>query len=230
MKETQKPSVSSKKTASEKPAGKNVKGKEVKITLPPLRLQPGTMAILVILVIIFYFVGSRFNGLIVAAKVGKKPIFTWNIAQTMVQRYKGSALSDLVYEQLIHQEATEKGVTSSNDEVQAEIDTITQGVGGQEELNIILKQRGMSYAEFERSVELQVLSRKLIEAQVEVAESEIDALIQNYGENLTATDSAGQRAEAREILEEQKAAELSQTFFEDLKEKVGVSYYVQYGQ
>ena len=215
-----------KKTAS---SSKN-EAKQIKITLPRLNLKPGPMAILIILVIIFFFVGTRFNGMIAIGKVGKKPIFAWDVAQTLWQRYRGTALNDLIYENLLIQKAKEVQVTVSQEEIAAEIETITQGVGGQEALNKLLTQRGLSYNEFNRSIKLQVLSKKLIEQEVEITDLEVEAFLNNYGTNLTATDSAGKDTEAREILKDQKVAEISQTYFEDLKDEVGVEYYVEYGQ
>ncbi|MCJ7827636.1 SurA N-terminal domain-containing protein [Patescibacteria group bacterium] len=206
------------------------KPKNITCPLPSLNLKPAPLAILVIMVFIFFFVGTKFNGLVAVAKVGKKPVFAWDVAQSLWQRYRANALNDLVYESLVVQTAQEMGLTVTDEEVTERVNLIVENSGGQEELNNFLAQQGMRYEDYLHNIKISLLGMKIVENQVEIKETEIDALIREYGANLTATDEADQREEARQVLEDQKASELYQTIFEDMSEKVGVSYYVKYAQ
>jgi len=63
---------------------------------------------------------------------------------------------------------------------------------------------------------------------LENSENEIDAYLKQYEDQLTATDSAAKRDEAKENLKNQKMNEAYSTFWAELKEEAKINQFINF--
>ena len=83
-------------------------------------------------------------------------------------------LNQLVIEELLNQEANERGIKVSSKEVNEGIAKIIDKVGGKDKLNEILKQNGLSPSQFREDVRKQVRMQKLAKTAGKIDISEAD--------------------------------------------------------
>jgi len=194
----------------------------------PLSISKPVMIFLAILVVVFFLIGTQFNGIILAAKVNKKPVYTWEFAKHLVSRYSQKAMDDLVRQKLIEEEAEKNQISVSEEEITSEIEAIRQEIGGQEALDKILKQEGISATDFKQEAKFQVLIKKILEKRTTITDREIEAFITQYEAQMEATDEAGLKKEALAILESQKMSEGYALLFSELKEKALISQFLNF--
>lgn len=190
--------------------------------------SPVLLAFLFFLVLIAFILGYKFKGLIVVATVNKKPISTWQFGRYLWRQYGQRAFDELILETLVGQEAQNNQVDVSLVEIQEEIKRIKEEIGGQEAFEEVLESQGLTEKEFEEKIKLQLVIEKLLEKKISITEREIEVFIKQYEAQLEATDEAGQKKEAQEILKSQKMAESYQSFFPELKEKAKIVEFLKF--
>ncbi len=96
--------------------------------------------------------------------------------------FKHKVVSELIVKAIIDDEIAKRGITASKEEIQNELKSVIDKVGSKEELNRILKQRGVSNNEFMQDLETQAKIRKLVNSiqKIEVSDSEAEKY---YNEN-----------------------------------------------
>lgn len=187
--------------------------------------KTGLVAIILGLIIIGLLAINK--GLIVAAIVDNKPIFRWTMNQALVSRYGNQTLENLVTEQLIAAEAKRLRVEVTQSEIDAEQQKILQSFGGNVTLEEVLKFQGMTKADFDQQIRLQMLLTKLIGKDVTITDEEINAYIADNKAVLVATETEGMRQEAKDALILQKVGENLQPWFTALKEKAKIYRFVK---
>lgn len=89
--------------------------------------------------------------------------------------YKEKVVKELIVKSLIDSEISKRGITVVEDDIKEEMKSIIDKVGSKEELNKILKQRGVSNNEFKTDLENQIKIKKLVRSINNIKISDADA-------------------------------------------------------
>jgi len=162
------------------------------------------------------------KGLLVAAVVDGRPVWSWELNGVLVDRYGKQTLEGIISEKLIESEARKQGVVMTPAEVAAREEEIVKGLGGGMSLEEILKIQGLSKSEFNRQIALQLTVQKLLGRDLVIAESDLDNYIATNRATLVATQEAALRSEARQAILDGYIGEKLQPWFNELKAKAKV--------
>ena len=178
-------------------------------------------AVAVVIVGLIAFV--YFNkGLFVAAVVNGRPIFRWQLNSVMRVRYGTQTLDSMVSQSLIDEEARKAGVTIvPSDVVKKEADLV-KSLGANVSLDDVLKYQGMTKADFEDQLRLQLTVEKLLGKDITITDADITSYIASNQATLTATDEAGLKEEARQAIFSQQMNAKLQTWFAGIKSKASI--------
>jgi hypothetical protein len=174
----------------------------------------------VVLAVLGIYLGSR--GYIVAAMVNGKPIFRWDLARALQTRFGTQTLESMISERLIADTAASQNITIPQEEVEAKMNDMVKTLGPNVKIEDLLKYQGMTKADFEGQIRLQLTVEKILGKDIAVTDAEVDEFIAQNKETMTATDEAAMRGEAREALTSQKVSEKIQPWFAELKEKAKI--------
>lgn len=78
--------------------------------------------------------------------------------------FKDKAVNELIIKSLLDTEIEKRGIKVEEDDIREEMKSIIDKVGSKEELNRILKQRGVSNKEFSEDLKTQIRIKKLVES------------------------------------------------------------------
>lgn len=166
-----------------KPSWENIKNSKVTRT-----------SLLVLLILIFFVIidfGVQYlNNDYSAAVVNGERITEREYYYRLDQAYGNAIISQLIDETLIRQEAEEEGVTVSEEEIQADLDDITEQVGGEEQLNLSLETYNLTMDDLKRQIEIDILSKKILEPTLEYSEEDVKAFFEQYSEAIFPEEAA----------------------------------------
>lgn len=176
----------------------------------------------IILVIALGLLFLTNKGLLLAAVVDGKPIFRWELNRAMTSRFGKQTLENIISERLIATEAQKAGVRVTQEEVNAKEEDVTKNLGENVKLEDLLKFQGMTKADFDSQIRLQMTVEKVLGKDISLTDSDIDNFIATNSSVLVATDPAKLRDEARQAIMSQKIGEKLQPWFTALKEKAKI--------
>lgn len=162
------------------------------------------------------------KGLIVAATVNGKPIFSWQVHNELKTRYGQQTLEGMIGEQLILDEGAKKGIVVSNDDVATKEKEIVASLGADASIEDLLQFQGMTKAEFEKQLKLQILVEKLLTADVKVTDAEIENYISTNSAMLTATEPAKLKEQARQGILNDVVNTKLQSWFSEIRQKASI--------
>lgn len=174
------------------------------------------VSIICILLVLGYTIVER--GLVVAAIVNGKPIFSWDVYSILMSRFGQQTLEGLISEKLIAQEAEKRGIVATQEEIDAKIQEIVGGLGEGASIDEFLAFQGMTQKDFQEQIRLQLQVQKILEQEVVLQENEITAYMDEQMSNVTVDDPVQRRNQARKALLEQKVGEKTQPWFTNLKD------------
>ena len=93
----------------------------------------------------------------------------------MFNIFKDKVVNELIVKTLLDEEIAKRGITATQDDVQNELKSIIDKVGSKEELNKLLKQRGVSNAQFTEDLKTQIKIKKLVNSLEKISVSDNDA-------------------------------------------------------
>lgn len=186
--------------------------------------QPKKYVKIVILLLVIGLVALFFTnkGLLLAATVNGKPIFRWDLNNVLVSRFGSQTLDAMVSEALIEEEAKKAGVSVTQADVDVKTQSLVESIGGGMTLDQLLQYQGMSRADFESQLKLQLTVEKLLGKDISVTEDDVTNYIATAAATLTATDEAGMREEARQTIFSQKISEKLQPWFSEIRTKASI--------
>ncbi|NLA10573.1 MAG: foldase [Firmicutes bacterium] len=147
-------------------------------------LKPQNIILAVLALVILgaaaVIISMQFNPTV--AVVNGKKIKRSELYEAMYTEGGKETLEGLVFRQLIIQEAKKCGVTVSDEEIDAEIDTVIgeHFMGAKEQFDSFLAQQGYSLQMIQDNARINIMARKIVEADLEI--SEADAL-EYFNEN-----------------------------------------------
>lgn len=190
--------------------------------------QPKVFIPLIIIIsisLLFYY-----RGLFIVALVNGQPISRIAVIQTLEKRDGKQAVSSLITQTLILQEAQKKNVDVSQGELDEMAKKLEDGLKKQgQNLDQTLVLQGLTRKDLESQLRLRKLVEKMLANDVKVTDKEVN----DYIEKNKATIPEDLKPEeikktAREQLEQQKIATKAQAFIENLQSKAKIQYFVNY--
>jgi foldase protein PrsA len=188
----------------------------------PKRPFPLTKVALIIVVLglVAIFVSNK--GLLVAAVVNGRPIFRWQLTSVMISRFGQQTLESMISQALIDVEAKKAGIIVSQTDIAQKESDLVKSLGGDVSIDDILKYQGMTKADFEDQLRLQLTVEKLLGKDIIITDADIDAYIATSGSMLAATDEAGLREEAKQAIFSQQVNDKLQTWFSEVRTKAKI--------
>lgn len=162
------------------------------------------------------------KGMLVAAVVDGRPVWSWELNSVLVDRYGKQTLEGMISEKLIESEARKLGVVMTPAEVAAREEEIVKGLGGGMNLEEILKIQGLTKSEFDRQITLQLTVQKLLGKDLTITDTDVDNFIATNRATLVATEEAALKTEARQAILDAHIGEKLQPWFNELKEKAKI--------
>jgi peptidyl-prolyl cis-trans isomerase SurA len=146
------------------------------------------------------------------------------------------AVDDLVDTELLAQEAESRGITVSDDDVDAELETLAEQnqMGSAEELLEAVEKQGLSQEQARAQVETQVMVEQLVadeDGPIEPSEKELRALYAQVKEQQAQSGQQGQsvppfaqvRAQLEEQARTQQVGEVAGSMLEDLRKDADIT-------
>lgn len=187
------------------------------------------IAVIVALVAVVAGLAYYYKGLVVAATVNGSVISRFAVVQELEKLSGKNVLDSLITEKLINDDAAQKGISVSSDEVSAEIKKIEDQVAAQGvTLDQALEQQGMKREDFEKQMLIQKKIEKIIADKLEVTDSEADEFIKKSGVKVPAGQEADYKNKAKEQLRQQKLSSEAKAYVESLRARATINYYVNY--
>ena len=183
-----------------------------------------------ILAVMLSFLGGYFIKSLIAATVNGKPIWRAKIVKQL-EAYQGASLLDSMIEQeLIKQEAKEKGKNVTEQEIADQIKQVEESMGSQGiTLDEALKAQNMTRADLEENFKMNILIEKLLSDRINVTDQEIQTYIDAN------KDSFGEGADIEQIktlvkqqLQQQKMSEEFQKLVDELRQKADINVVAKY--
>lgn len=178
--------------------------------------------VLIGLGVLLLVLGSVNKGLVLAAVVNGQPIFSWQLNNTLRTRYGQQTLEGMIGEVLIEKEAQKSGVVISSEEIQAKQKEILSSLGTEVSLADFLQFQGLTEADFNQQLRVQLTVEKLLSKDLTVTDADIDNYIATSSSLLTATEPAALREEARKAIIGNAVSEKLQSWFLDLRQQSNV--------
>lgn len=186
----------------------------------------GLIIFLIAVVILLGFVLYNNRSYFVVATVDGQPIWKAELDRRMVSQIGQQTLDNLIMEQVIINEANKRGITVSDSELQNQVAEIQKTLPEGTTLEQAVSGQGMTMADFENRLRLQLLIEKMVPAQKEPTGTEIAEFLEANKDFMTATDEAGLTAEAKEALMSQNQNAAFQKTLEDLQSKAQVNKFL----
>lgn len=185
------------------------------------RLPWVRVAVVVVVVgLIAFFMSNK--GLLVAAVVNGRPIFRWQLTSVMTSRYGAQTLDSMISQVLIDEEARKAGITVSQSDIAKKEADLVQSLGSNVSIDDVLKYQGMTRADFDDQLRLQLTVEKLLGKDITITDADIDAYIATSSSTLTSTDEAGMREEAKQAIFSQEINDKLQTWFSGVRAKASI--------
>ena len=127
--------------------------------------------------------------------------------------FKDKIVNELIVKSLLDEEITKRNITATEEDVQNELKAIIDKVGSKEELNKLLKDRGISNAQFTEDLKTQIKIKKLVNSIEKINITDKDA--ENYYNTHKNEFTHGEQVRASHILISANTIELIQ----QIKEK-----------
>lgn len=202
-------------------------GETVDITVP--KPTGATKKFILAALIIAMLAGVLFTtrSWYLAAVINGKPIFRWDLNRVMTQRFGQQSLEGMISESLIEEEGKKQNVEVSSADVTQKEEEIVKNLGGGVKLEDLLKFQGITKADFDQQVKLQLLVQKILGRDIEITDKDVDMYISTSSAKLTATEPAALREEAKQAIVDSKIGEKVQEWFTSLKDKAQIVRFVQ---
>lgn len=164
--------------------------------------------------------------LLVVSVVNNKPIWSWQLNKTMMDRFGKQTLEGMISEELISEEAKKQGVVVTPQDLALKQAEILKTLGQNVSIDELLKYQGITRAEFDNQIRLQLLVQKILGKDIAITETDVDDYVTKNRATLVASEPAELRTEARQAILDAKVGEKLQTWFTELKTKAKILRFI----
>lgn len=164
--------------------------------------------------------------LLVVSVVNNKPIWSWQLNKTMMDRFGKQTLEGMISEELISEEAKKQGVVVTPQDLALKQAEILKTLGQNISVDELLKYQGITRAEFDNQIRLQLLVQKILGKDITITETDVDDYVTKNRATLVASEPAELRTEARQAILDAKVGEKLQAWFTELKTKAKILRFI----
>lgn len=183
------------------------------------------VAALLLLVVFVYF----FRGLFLVALVNNKPITRLSLIKQLEKESGQATLENIVIKELIMQEANIKGVLISQEDIQREIDSITEVVEAQgTTLDAALSMQGQTIEDLRENIRIQKTAEEILKNEIQVSDQEVLEYFEKNKELYEDREFVDLEVEIKEQLSQQKLQVKFSELLENLKSKSNIRYFLTF--
>ncbi|HLD25345.1 MAG TPA: hypothetical protein VJB96_05505 [Patescibacteria group bacterium] len=172
----------------------------------------------IVAILTFGLVGIN-KGWVIAAFVDGRPIYSWQLNQTLRTRYGQQTLEGMIGEVLISKESKKSGIVITEADVLEKQREILSSLGTEVNLSDFLKFQGLTESDFNQQIRVQLTVERLLTKDLTITEKDIDNYIATNRAMLVATRAAELREEARRAIVSTTVSEKIQSWFMDLRKE-----------
>ncbi|OGH41635.1 MAG: hypothetical protein A3H79_03750 [Candidatus Levybacteria bacterium RIFCSPLOWO2_02_FULL_36_8b] len=183
-----------------------------------------------LIIIILIITAFLLKGFFIAALVNGEPIARFSVIRELEKQSGRQALSALVNQTLILQEARRKNVQATEKEINDSVKQIEDSLKKQgQNLNAALAAQGLARQDFLMQLKLRNLVEKLLADKIKITDKEAADYIEKNKETLPSDLKEDEiKKGVREQLRQQKLASKSQEWLTGLEKNAKINYFVNY--
>lgn len=217
--------------AKEKKKSKSMIGMIFKVPkIKKLPLKKRDMIIIAIIAAVA-IIAFLVKGLVLAATVNGTPVWRFSVISELEKTQGNQVLNNLITESLVAQEAKNKGVTISEQDIEDQLQKIDDNLKSQgQSLDQALALQGLSKDDLKKQIRLQMTVEALLGDKLNVSDDEIQKfLTDNKSLFPEGTSEDDMKTQATSQLKQQKLSTEFQTLITDLEKNAQIKYFVGYG-
>ncbi len=176
------PTKSTKKEISKKVDIKKVKLPKVKnmeSLKPALKIVAVVLLIIASLAVIDLAVQYFNNDYSVAIVNGRRvPVSQWH--EKLESAYGPSVASQMIDEEIVKMEAKEAGIKISKEDIDKEMNTVIESIGGEEMFEAALEANNITREELKDQIEMNLLTTELLAPDLEYTEEDVKEFFDQY--------------------------------------------------
>lgn len=219
-KEEKKPVEAKVETAKTTDKGDKVSTDAVKSS-KKVKLKVKTLvkvAIVLVIVGLLYMFRNQF----IVATVNGEPITRWQLISEMEKQAGTQVLESLISQRLVEQESQKLGIEVSEEQVDQEIENIKEQFAAQgSSFEQTLEAQGATLDEVRKGIRFQLILEKILADSVVVTDEEVAQLFEDFDLGEATPE---RMAEYRESLVQQKIAQESQIWLQQLRQSSNINY------
>jgi foldase protein PrsA len=197
-------------------------------SFPQETVRQNRSALYGVIVVILVIIGIVLfkNGLLVAALVDGKPIFSWQLSQEMMKHYGKQTLDTMITEQIIASQGNKSNITVSQADIDAREQEMIKQFGPNVKLDDLLQYQGITKADLDKQMKVQLIVEKIISKDLKITATDVANYIASNSGKFTATDEASLNQEARNALTAEEISKKIQPWFEGVKQSSKIVKFV----
>ncbi len=195
----------------------------------PKKQNPLFLVLVVILLGVLAFnLAKKNRGMFIAGTVNEVSVSRSQLDKTLMTRYGKSTLDELLSIALLDQLASKNGVTVTDEEINTEIKTLEDRLGGAEALKTNMAQFGIDDAKLREELTAVVKQRKLAAKlfEVKLEETEVKKYYDDNKAQYTNKKYEDVKAEIEGMLRDQKLQTQFSEWFNKEREGAKVNTYI----
>lgn len=183
--------------------------------------------LIIIAILLIALLVWKFKSMLIVATVNGQLISRWQLDQELAKKFGEQVLENIINERLILAATRNKGIFVENKDIDDKIQEIKKKIEGNIDFNQALKAQGLTQEDFRKQIEIQVSIDKLFQQETSISAQEIeDYIAKNKTLLQTATDPAILREDVKNMLKQQKVAELFDKWFSDIRQKADIKKFL----
>lgn len=186
------------------------------------------LLIVVLLGTLLFLGAKRYRHLFVVGMVNTTPITRWQLDSLVFERYGKSTLDEIVNTVLLEQLAKKNDVAVTSSDIQGEITSLEDRLGGKEALKANMDRFGIDESKLQEEVKAILIQKKLAQKLFQVTISDEDIQLY-YDENKTLFADqklADVKDEIKKTLEDQRLQQEFTTWFQDQRQQAKVNLFI----
>ena len=185
--------------------------------------------VIVIVVLILSAFLYFFRGLFLVALVNNKPITRLSLIRRLEKESGQATLENLVIKELILQEARKRGVSISQEDIQEEIDNITEIIEAQgTSLEDALSMQGQTIDDLTENIKIQKTAEEILKDEIQVSDEEVYEYFEENKEFYEDKEFVDLEEEIKEQLSQEKLQVKFSELLENLKNESDIKYLVTF--
>lgn len=178
-------------------------------------------------VLILAMAGYLLKGEFIVASVNGQPIFRHTLIRELEKTSGKQTLESLIGKTLVFQEAKKKNVLVGDEEINQEVERISQQVESQgQNLDQLLAFQGLTKKDLEEQIRIQKTAEKLVGPSGEISDEEAEKYFEDNKNSFSQGTTFDQvKEQIKNQLRQEKISQEIQIWFENLKNAAKINYF-----